>query len=153
MSGAPGILALEGGDPRRPSNVMVGENLPPSVGTANGSPALRHEKLHDPSVTFEEYLYWAKISRADARYEHQDHSFKIWQSKSKRQASLANGNNRSELTHVGGETSDEKMVGGAPRYNITDEEYIQASRAVRTATWGAIFYLITTDILGPFSTP
>jgi len=45
------------------------------------------------------------------------------------------------------------MVGGAPRYKITDEEYVQASRAVRTATWGAVSYLITTDILWPFSTP
>ncbi|MCJ1251113.1 hypothetical protein MMC30_008344 [Trapelia coarctata] len=153
MSGAPGILALEGGDPRRPSHVMVGENPPPFVGTENGSHALRYENLHDPSVTFEEYLYWAKISRADARYEHQDHSFKIWQSKSKRQASLANGTLGNELTPVEGKTSGEKMVGGAPRYNITDEEYVQASRAVRTATWGAVFYLITTDILGPFSTP
>jgi hypothetical protein len=33
---------------------------------------------------------------------------------------------------------------------ITDEEWTNASRALRTATRGAIFYLITTDILGPF---
>src|SRR5690349_15423221 len=37
-------------------------------------------------------------------------------------------------------------------FEITDEEWINASRAARTATWGAIFYLIATDILGPFST-
>lgn len=35
---------------------------------------------------------------------------------------------------------------------ISDDEWVQASRAARTATWGAVFYLITTDILGPFST-
>lgn len=35
----------------------------------------------------------------------------------------------------------------------TDEEWFQASRAMRTATWGAVFYLITTDILGPYSVP
>ena len=35
---------------------------------------------------------------------------------------------------------------------ISDEEWINASRAARTATWAAVFYLITTDILGPFST-
>jgi len=35
---------------------------------------------------------------------------------------------------------------------ISDEEWVTASRAARTATWGAVFYLITTDILGPFST-
>lgn len=36
---------------------------------------------------------------------------------------------------------------------VTDEEWVQASRALRTATWGAVFYLITTDILGPYSVP
>ncbi len=35
---------------------------------------------------------------------------------------------------------------------IADNEYVQASRAVRTASWGAVFYLITTDVLGPWST-
>ena len=36
---------------------------------------------------------------------------------------------------------------------VSDDEYVTASRAARSATWGAVFYLITTDILGPFSTP
>ncbi|GAB7363018.1 hypothetical protein MBLNU230_g3312t1 [Neophaeotheca triangularis] len=36
---------------------------------------------------------------------------------------------------------------------VSDEEWHTASRAARTATWGAVFYLITTDILGPFSVP
>lgn len=34
------------------------------------------------------------------------------------------------------------------RYGITDDEWYNAQRSVRTATWGSIFYLITTDILG-----
>jgi hypothetical protein len=36
---------------------------------------------------------------------------------------------------------------------VSDEEWAVASRAARTATWGAVFYLITTDILGPYSVP
>ncbi|KAI6910556.1 oligopeptide transporter protein [Hortaea werneckii] len=39
------------------------------------------------------------------------------------------------------------------RYGITEDEWYRAQRAVRTATWGSVFYLITTDILGPFSVP
>ena len=39
------------------------------------------------------------------------------------------------------------------RIPITDEEWSRASRAVRTASWGAVFYLLTMDILGPFSVP
>ena len=36
------------------------------------------------------------------------------------------------------------------RMAITDTEWTNANRAFRTATWAACFYLITTDILGPF---
>lgn len=39
------------------------------------------------------------------------------------------------------------------RAHVTDEEWTNASRALRTATKSAIFYLITTDILGPFGLP
>jgi hypothetical protein len=38
----------------------------------------------------------------------------------------------------------------ATRAVITDEEWKNASPALRTATSAACFYLITTDILGPF---
>ncbi|KAH7910080.1 transmembrane amino acid transporter protein-domain-containing protein [Hygrophoropsis aurantiaca] len=43
-----------------------------------------------------------------------------------------------------------QMQGVAP---IAPGEYRTASGALRTATWGSVFYLITTDILGPYSTP
>ena len=36
------------------------------------------------------------------------------------------------------------------RMEISDEEWTDASRAFRTASAGACFYLITTDILGPW---
>lgn len=39
------------------------------------------------------------------------------------------------------------------RYGVTEAEWEQAQRAVRTATWGSMFYLITTDILGPWGVP
>lgn len=35
-----------------------------------------------------------------------------------------------------------------PRWGVTEAEWERASRATRTATWGSVFYLITTDILG-----
>lgn len=44
--------------------------------------------------------------------------------------------------------------GPDPRHiPISDEEWTRASRAVRTASWSAVFYLLTMDILGPFSVP
>ncbi|OQE06788.1 hypothetical protein PENVUL_c016G02336 [Penicillium vulpinum] len=36
------------------------------------------------------------------------------------------------------------------RLAITDEEWANATRSLRSASWGACFYLITTDILGPY---
>ncbi|KAG9312425.1 transmembrane amino acid transporter protein-domain-containing protein [Chiua virens] len=36
---------------------------------------------------------------------------------------------------------------------VTAAEYRAASGSLRTATWGAVFYLITTDILGPYTAP
>ena len=39
------------------------------------------------------------------------------------------------------------------RYGVSEAEWEQAQRATRTATWGSIFYLITTDILGPYNVP
>ncbi|KZT59478.1 hypothetical protein CALCODRAFT_191627 [Calocera cornea HHB12733] len=34
-----------------------------------------------------------------------------------------------------------------------EQELLTARRALRTASWAAVFYLITTDILGPFNAP
>lgn len=39
------------------------------------------------------------------------------------------------------------------RFGVTESEWEQANRATRTATWGTMFYLITTDILGPYNVP
>ncbi|KAI9566624.1 transmembrane amino acid transporter protein-domain-containing protein [Boletus coccyginus] len=52
-------------------------------------------------------------------------------------------------------STDEKKGGSneAAVLVITAAKYRAASSSLRTATWGAIFYLITTDILGPYSTP
>ena len=34
-----------------------------------------------------------------------------------------------------------------------EEERVNAARALRIASWASVFYLITTDILGPFNAP
>lgn len=50
---------------------------------------------------------------------------------------------------------DEKAGHVSPSTNsvVQEEEWKTAARAMRTASWGTIFYLITTDILGWGSTP
>ena len=52
---------------------------------------------------------------------------------------------------AGSEHKDEKHAVQQPV--IADEEWHHASRALKTAGWGALFYLITTDVLGPYTVP
>lgn len=158
-------LALEGNDPRDPNHVLVGDNEPVER-------QMLHS-IHDPSVTFEEYMYYAAITRAEEKVANERYkelagpkSFKsvIMNRFSKGQQTpevhapdspvVDNGS-------TGEKISDEKSV-APPAYsqqhrrnlgNISDAEWRTASRAVRTAGWSSVFYLITTDILGPFSVP
>ena len=147
MAAPLGTLSMDGGDPRLGSAA--------GVGTANDGGITRHEiqKLHDPSVSFEEYLHYAAITRADTRHEQAP---RVEQSLAK---SLNPWHRSGVVAAATTGTSDEKRgvgekdsEGSLRPYNISDDEYTTASRAVRTATWGAVFYLITTDILGPWST-
>ena len=162
--GAVGTLALDGGDPRGDSVIGLGPVAGHDVDLA---PTYSHvQKLHDPSVSFEEYVHFAKISRADTRYEDQDRSYNLFKRKTVVDYPVVTNETHGQgvaYSEKGtdGQITDEKTVGretpahaGVPAYStVSDDEYVTASRAARNATWGAVFYLITTDILGPFSTP
>ncbi|KIK78020.1 hypothetical protein PAXRUDRAFT_347790 [Paxillus rubicundulus Ve08.2h10] len=50
-------------------------------------------------------------------------------------------------------SGEKKVESDEVALTVTDAEYRAASSSLRTASWGTIFYLITTDILGPYSTP
>lgn len=138
--------------------------------------------LHDKNVTFEEYLYHAKISREEEKrlygpgsdFQSGPGPVKSFILKNvARRESVARPDPLKRLsigeaafggkdgafpsdkkeTSVDASSPDRAAESGNPdRWEITDQEWVNASRAARTATWGAIFYLITTDILGPFST-
>ncbi|KAI1324924.1 transmembrane amino acid transporter protein-domain-containing protein [Xylariaceae sp. FL0255] len=95
----------------------------------------RERATHDPSVTFEEYHYYAQLTRAEEEH-HEEPKFH-WRT-------LFDGG-RTQGDNEKHEVGDGRLV--------TDEEWLNANRAIRTAGWGAVFYLITTDILGPFAVP
>ncbi|GKT58032.1 transmembrane amino acid transporter [Colletotrichum tofieldiae] len=127
--------------------------------------------LHDPNVTFEEYLYWASVTRAEEKLANE----RFLQAQGPvTLKSVIKDRFRKGDEHVrfqgGSEGGGPEDVNGGEKNAdagdkalqparegdggvVTPEEWKRASRAVRTAGWGAIFYLITTDILGPFSTP
>lgn len=148
----PAALALEG-DPRVSASGPGRAELP--------TPALRN--LHDPLVTIEEYFYWAKITREQQRgIPTVKTPARKFLSFGKRDAvsSTITGSDPSEPGHPSkglGAATEKTDDSEAPVISrpaaVTEEEWLQASRAARTATWGSIFYLITTDVLGPYSVP
>jgi len=132
----------------------------------------------DPTVTFEEFTHWAKVER-----ELEEVEFRRYKLNTTGQTFLGGikgyftsnayedaAKNNAGNTVVHGSNFDEKMdgeVAGDPNLgpgpigppstsdasSDLDAEWRQASRALRTAGWGSIFYLITTDILGWGQTP
>jgi hypothetical protein len=148
-SGMVPAIAADGGDPRMPNSVIRddGPNSPVS------------RLLHDPSVTFEEYRYYAERTRAEeneaARTEapskgilqvifptKSDTGVKPVYASPRRSDSTANGDEKKDASDA--------VPPQSYRLTITDAEWTNASRAMRTASGAACFYLITTDILGPF---
>lgn len=146
---APGNFAADGGDPRLSDAGLGQMNLM--------RPQMR--KLHDPTVSFEEYLYYASLTRAaeDADVGSIDTGERtgilatIFPSKAGKGNMVNNGRALSQGSDP--EKRDTNTSKRANRMSISDDEWINASRAMRTATWSSVFYLITTDILGPFGVP
>ncbi|KAM3074606.1 hypothetical protein ACMFMG_008036 [Clarireedia jacksonii] len=141
-------LSGTGEDPRLPNE------------TNNTTVRPQHRKLHDPSVTFEEYHYYANITRAEedasANTDIGDTTFfsLIVPPKNLKGAAPVNSAPVPEK-EIGEEKTTRHIhdMSDADRLNISDDEWHNASRSMRVATWAAIFYLITTDILGPFGVP
>lgn len=117
--------------------------------------------LHDPNVCIEEYAYYAAITRAEENIANEEYvrlqgptslkSIILGRfSKGHASAPVAEADPASDEKKTGGEMTP-PSDGGMGR--VTDAEWKTANRALRTCGWGSVFYLITTDILGPFSTP
>ncbi|KAJ5356758.1 Amino acid transporter transmembrane [Penicillium concentricum] len=109
----------------------------------------------DSSITFENYVYWAKRSReVEKHISTDDAGFAYWKKRLFSKRSDVTVQNTSTIT----EPNDKHTIktngdGTGDGWGITETEWEQAQRAGRTATWGSIFYLITTDILGPTNVP
>jgi hypothetical protein len=115
--------------------------------------------LCDPSITFDEYRYYAELTRNEERETAKTEPatagimqmlFPTKSSPGVKQISGSPGSRGSSNE----ETEKKELLpvdlDRPKRVNITDTEWTNASRAMRTASGAACFYLITTDILGPF---
>ena len=104
--------------------------------------------FHDAAVTFEEYRYYAQRTREE---EKNLESPKLrWREIINRSSNKDTPAAQAGADHNDGEVPEKNFATKETRLLITDEEWTNASRAMRSASWGAAFYLITTDILGPY---
>lgn len=140
-----GGFALDGGDPR----LMHDDAKGPAGEASMAYTAPQQRKMHDSSVSFEEYNYFAQKTRvyenSAALPPRNGIVSVIFPSKS--------GKERRDSSSPLPEKTHRNLSVPEVRAHISDEEWINASRALRTATTSAVFYLITTDILGPFGLP
>lgn len=133
----------------------------------------------DPSVTFEEYTYWANVERALEEEENRRYvsvtsgqgflgviknyfTTNAYEDAKSREAREAPPITNSPSAYA----SEKKTSDVVPDHDLSvspiapsshmgdlDAEWRQAARALRNAGWGSVFYLITTDILGWGQTP
>lgn len=139
---------------------------------------------HDPSISFEEYLHYAREFLASSRSRESTDApqakapfLRLPLSRRKTEENVVVGVNptderlsnqlhgapqmehHKDVKHPDGDEDSEVLDNRSPAVDvihsvvITDEEWTLAARAARTATWSGVFYLITTDIMGPFSVP
>lgn len=158
------------------SGALVGGIADPThIAESNAITQQRASNYSNASITFEEYHYWANRSREMEK--------KIVPSSGQGLLGLFSRSGRKKrhekpVSHPP-EVGDEKDVVVNPSQDptimdssstVTDSEWNNARGAMRTATWGmiiiytmrfhcadicagSIFYLITTDILGPYNVP
>lgn len=138
-------LKGDGPDPRMPSPDVAAYIRP------------QQRLLHDRNVTFEEYHYYALKTREEEKDidshdpdAHKTRLIDIIFPPKKGPGAKAPSAAVPESLPDEEKRRSSNFANLATRAHISDEEWKDASRAFRTATWAACFYLITTDILGPF---
>jgi len=144
----------------------------PNVPDARLSTAYAFHMLNDPSILFEEYLHYAKITRKEEKLrerarERTKRTF--WNTITRcfkpnpetdtaqaieQQSEYVSDEKQSYNTAVQAQPFDafNNLVYSHPS-QVSDAEWNALSRGVRTVGWSTCFYLITSDIIGPFGIP
>ncbi|KAJ5811580.1 hypothetical protein N7474_007881 [Penicillium riverlandense] len=125
-----------------------------------------HQSIYvDSSIMFEEYRFWAQRSREVEKHIRTDNAgfaqlgkLMLGQKPNPEIDTVAQDPAPTESEKKSNPTPANAPAGSdtdveTDGHGVTESEWEQAQRASRTATWGSIFYLITTDILGPTNVP
>ena len=120
----------------------------------------------DSTVTYEEYVYWAKIERemeieenSVFQAEHgsplRDQIKNTFSSAGRKKAKADKESRLQTLREMNEKKGPSGVVTdfgsdqpAESALKVSDAEWRTAARALRTASWGQMFFLITTDILG-----
>lgn len=112
----------------------------------------------DPTVTFQEFRHWAKIDRkeeqeAERRYLERRGPMTPWKMLKARFSKGVHHENRKMDERENQEQSVTAPAQGddtsiSSSRDTLDKDWKTAARAMRTAGWSSIFFLVTTDILG-----
>ncbi|EXJ76257.1 uncharacterized protein A1O5_00765 [Cladophialophora psammophila CBS 110553] len=108
----------------------------------------------NPNVTFEEYTFYAKLTRAEER-------------NAAKQDARGSANVRFRFPSflLFEHPSEPSVPDSSPPHHhhhhqhtqdilaVLNGDLAELARVKRTATWGAVFFLITTDLFGPLSVP
>ncbi|KAK9674917.1 hypothetical protein K7432_016792 [Basidiobolus ranarum] len=145
---APAGFSLDGADPR-----LHHENLQPG----DEKHAKRSSVVpfgSEGEIPLEAYLYWGDVKRQIDRVNNK--AGNKTNTKFSQLRSKLNGGSGKEVENENPETDTnidtEDTMPQFPEWDL-DGDRMQAERALRSASWQAVFYLITTDILGPSSAP
>lgn len=147
-------FALDGGDPREKKNPnqLVLDEGPQDIQNGSSFTVEAAQIYNDPSVLFEEYLHYASITRAAEK--HYEEGRKVeGQGGFNLGGVIKNRFSKGDKYQSEGVDSNAVARKHDDFSTVTDEEWRTASRATRTAGWGTVFFLITTDILGPGGAP
>lgn len=112
-----------------PKNMILdeeGHGSPPSYDHRDGYIKPQSRLLHDPDVTFEEYHYYALMTREEEKqYEPPKTSWKNLLLR------------KNQAHDAGNPHTDVNFASHEKRMQISDQEWRMASKAFRTAGWGA----------------
>ena len=113
---------------------------------------------YDTKVFLEEYMYYAEISRSlEATMKIDPHPVETFVRQVFRRGPIEPETaivTAPPIIHEKDtKTAVDDVQTGDAYAVVSQEEWNQASRACRTATWSAVFYLVTIDIMGPYSVP
>lgn len=140
-----------------PEKATTSSEKPAITATASDKTLIN---IHDPNISFEEFRYWAEVTRQDEL--HANHAFAeakaaLAEEESKlsprRLASQFMGHGDANVQVLTATISITQPPADEVYGHVTEAEWKQASRALRSTSWVSCFYLIIADVINIYSTP